>query len=106
MEFVGPAFEDLVELSARRMPELGGKLVLQDSELRYRIVRHGHERSSRAFIVVVDTFDCEIVVGGPLATHRRAESKAQSATRRHTSSQQRQIEDSGPYRRDGKLSQL
>ena len=69
VERVGPAPDGGVELTAGGVTKLGVVLVRQEREVLHGIVGNRNQVASHGFVVVVDTFDGEVVVVGPLASH-------------------------------------
>src|SRR6185295_1702615 len=92
MQVIAAAPDHGAELAARRMPELGRKLVLQNAEFRYGIIWQIHHRAGYVFAIVVGSLDHEVVVPRTLAAHRWARSCAYSACSGNSGSQQRQIQ--------------
>ena len=70
MKRVGAALDDGVELAAGRMTELSAELILQKREALHCVVRYDDEISGDRLVIVVDTFDREVVVVRPLAANR------------------------------------
>ena len=92
MERVRSALYHSVELPARRVSKFRRKVIFQKREFRHRIVRHGHQRTSDALVVVIHAFNREVVVARTLPTNRRARSHTDAALRRHTGAQQRKVQ--------------
>ena len=79
MERIRTALDHGVELTAGRMAEFGRKLILQEGEFRNGVVRDKNQRAGYALVIVIDTFDREIVV--PAVFDRRQ--KGRSRRQRH-----------------------
>src|SRR6185312_896888 len=69
VEAVCAAFNDLVELAARRMAELGAEIVLHHGEVGDGIIGNREQRTSDRLAVVVNTFNGKVVVTRTLAAH-------------------------------------
>ena len=76
---ISAANDDLVELATGRVPELGAELVLNYGEVGDGIVGDRHQRSGDGLIVVVGTFDGEVILAGAFATDRWPGARAQAA---------------------------
>ena len=70
MNVVCAGFDDGIELTRVRVPELRAKLIRKSGEFLDRIVRDGDQRPSHALVVIVDAFNREIVVSWTLSPHR------------------------------------
>ena len=94
MKLVGSADNHGVELRSRRVSELRAELILQNRQVLDRVVGNGDQRTCNRPIVVVHSFDAEVVIPGTLSAYRRAGAGAESAARGDSRIQQRKIQDS------------
>jgi hypothetical protein len=79
MKFIRAALHDGVELAAGRMAEFRRKLILQDGKFGNGVIRHFDQWPSDRGVVVVHTFDGEIVIPRTLAAHGRSRSHSHAA---------------------------
>jgi hypothetical protein len=92
MELIAAALHDRVELAARRMPELGLKLVLEQRKFSDGFAGHRGIRPGYVFSVVIDTLDRKIIVPRSLTADRRAGADADAAGARDADLQERRVD--------------
>ena len=93
VEGVRSAGDDDVELSASGVTEFRRELVGQQREFLNGIVRDIDQWSGYRLVVVVDTFNREVVVAGTLAADGRASAGSDTTAAAYAGGQERQIQD-------------
>src|SRR6266571_3771371 len=94
MKRIRAALEDGVKLAPGRMAILRTLLILEDVELRDRVIwNRPQQRSGERLIVGIHALDHEIVVPRPLAPNRWALSGADVSVPRHASAEQGEVDD-------------
>ena len=90
---IGAGFDIGIELSAGRVSEFGLKHVLQQCEFLNCVIGNVNERPRNRLAVVVDTFDCEVVIARALTADRGAFARANAASRGNTGGKEREVND-------------
>src|SRR6202166_4501390 len=90
---IRPALDDRIELAAGRVAEFRRKLVLQERKFRYRVVRHHDQRSGDGLVVVVHTFNREVIVARTLTAHGWTRSNSDTPGGRHPSAEQGEVQN-------------
>ena len=83
MQFIAAILGDNVELAAIRVSELRIELILQHREVGNRIVRHVNRRAGDTLVVIVHSFDREIIIAWTLPSDCRTRSSSQAAAASH-----------------------
>ena len=99
VEGVRSAGDDDVELSAGGVTEFRRELVGQQREFLNGIVRDVDQWSGYRLVVVVDTFNREVVVAGTLTADGRAGAGSDTTAATYAGGKERQIQDAQPGRR-------
>src|SRR5437762_11970630 len=92
MPVIGAGLSHQAELTARRVPIFGAKLVGGEVEFRDRIRNDRRVVSRHAQVVVIHTINCEIVVAWTRAANRSANSRDPAWLRHDVVNQQRYVE--------------
>ena len=79
MDGIGSAHENLVELAACGVSKLRAELVLNHGEVGHGVVRHINQWAGDSLIVVVSTFNGEVILARTLAANRWSGTGAQTA---------------------------
>ncbi len=92
MESVGAGDDGGVELTTGGVAEFGRKLVGDEGEVTDGVVGHVDERTGNCLVVVVDTFDGEVVVAGTLTADGGADADADAAGGGNAGAKQRRVQ--------------
>src|ERR1035437_321907 len=106
MNLVGAADNDGIELTADRVAELGGKLVGNDGELANGSSRNIDERAGDRLVVVVDTFNGEVVGARTHAANRGAGSVSECAAGGNAGNQKGEVQNTKAHGRGRHILQF
>ncbi len=93
MELVGAGDDGGVELAAGGVTELGRELVGDEGEVADGIVGHVDEWAGDGLVVVVDAFNCEVIVTRALTADRWANTDTDTASGGDAGAQKRGVEN-------------
>ncbi len=93
MKAVRAALDGRIELAAGRVTELGIELIGKQSKVLDGFRGNCNQRSRDRLVVVVDAFNCKVIVPWTLTSHRGANSISHRAAVGNTRAQQRKIQN-------------
>src|SRR6202034_2777930 len=98
MKLIRPRNYLSVELTTGRMAKLRRKLIRDQRKVRHRIIGHIHKRPRQSLVVIVDSFNREVIIPRTLSANRRTNANSNTAAGSHSGTQQRCVQNAKAQR--------